>query len=440
MSPGLRESLTRAKIANGNAKEQRLFDAAKALRRLFDAAVATCQPARVVPPALPARPPGRVVVVGAGKAAAAMAAAVEAAWGPVEGQAVTRYGHGVPTRSIEVIEAGHPLPDAAGRDAAARALGLVAPLGEDDFVLALLSGGGSALWSAPLAPLTLTEKQAMTRALVLSSASIGEINCVRKHLSAIKGGRLAAAAYPAHVLALAISDVAGDDLSVIASGPTVGDPTTQRDALDILAKYNVAMSANAAQVLRDPMNESLKLGDGRLARTETQIIARGVDALSAAADEAHRLGFVTKIIGVNVEGDARTAGRTHAEIALHTQAGSQPLVLLSGGELTLTVQGQGRGGRNREYLLAMAEALQGAQNIWALAADTDGIDGNDDAAGAWIGPDTLSKARALSLDVRAVMNANDSGRFFAALGQSIVTGPTRTNVNDFRAILITPAV
>jgi hydroxypyruvate reductase len=194
------------------------------------------------------------------------------------------------------------------------------------------------------------------------------------------------------------------------------------------------------RVLRAPENESLKPGDLRLARTETRIIARGADALSAAADEAHRLGLVTKIIGVNVEGDARRVGRTHAEIALHTPAGAQPVLLLSGGELTLSVQGQGRGGRNREYLLAMAEALQGASNIWALGADTDGIDGNDDAAGAWIGPDTLAKARALSLDARAAMNANDSGRFFAALGQSIVTGPTRTNVNDFRAILITPNV
>lgn len=369
-----------------------------------------------------------------------MAAAVEAAWGPVEGSVVTRYGHGVPTRSIEVIEAGHPLPDAAGRDAAARALQLVAPLGESDFVLALLSGGGSALWSAPLSPLTLDEKQTITRALVLSSASIGEINCVRKHLSQIKGGRLAAAAYPARVLTLAISDVAGDDPSVIASGPTVGDPTTQPDALGVLAKYGVAVPENAARVLRDPAHETLKPGDARLQRAETRIIARGADALAAAADEAHRLGIVTKVIGVSVEGDARQVGRMHAEIALHTPAGSQPILLLSGGELTLNVQGQGRGGRNREYLLAMAAALNGAANIWALAADTDGIDGSDDAAGAWIGPDTLAKARALSLDVRAAMNANDSGRFFAALGQSIVTGPTATNVNDFRAILIAPAV
>ncbi len=440
MSLGLRESRTRAKIPNGPAREQRLFDAPEALRRLFDAAVIACLPARVVPPALPTRPKGRVVVVGAGKAAAAMAAAVEAAWGPVEGLVVTRYGHGVPTRFVEVIEAGHPLPDAAGRDAAARALGLVAPLGEGDFVLALLSGGGSALWSAPQAPLMLEEKQAMTRALVLSSASIAEINCVRKHLSAIKGGRLAAAANPARMLALAISDVAGDDLSVIASGPTVGDPTTQRDALDILAKCNVAVSEHAARVLSGRANESLKPGDARLARAETQIIARGADALSAAADEAHRLGFVTKIIGVNLEGDARRLGRTHAEIALHTLAGAQPVVLLSGGELTLTVQGQGHGGRNREYLLAMADALQGAANIWALAADTDGIDGSDDTAGAWIGPETLVRARALGLDVKTCAKENDSGRFFATLGQGIVTGPTRTNVNDFRAILITPEV
>jgi hydroxypyruvate reductase len=410
------------------------------LRRLFDAAVAACTAARVVAPALPRRPDGRVVVVGAGKAAAAMAAAVEDAWGPVEGLVVTRYGHGMPTQRIDVVEAGHPLPDEAGRGAAARALAMVSGLGENDFVLALLSGGGSALWSAPLAPLTLAEKQAITKALVLSSATIGEINCVRKHLSAIKGGRLTAAAYPARVLALAISDVAGDDLSVIASGPTVGDPTTQRDALDILAKYDVAVGAQAMRVLSTAANESLKPGDARLARAEAQIIARGADGLSAAADEAHRLGFVTKIIGVNVEGDARRIGRMHAEIALHTKAGSQPVVLLSGGELTLSVQGRGRGGRNREYLLAMAEALQGAANIWALAADTDGIDGSDDAAGAWIGPDTLAKARAHSLDVRAAANANDSGRFFAALGQSVVTGPTRTNVNDVRAILIAPEV
>jgi hydroxypyruvate reductase len=397
---------------------------------LFDAAVEACTPARVVGPALPRRPDGRVVVVGAGKAAAAMAAAVEDAWGPVEGLVVTRYGHGVPTKRIEVVEAGHPLPDEAGRDAAARALAMVSGLREDDFVLALLSGGGSALWSAPLPPLTLAEKQAITKGLVLSSATIGEINCVRKHLSAIKGGRLAAAAYPARVLTLAISDVAGDDPSVIASGPTAGDPTTVSDARAILAAYGQSAPDGA-------LSESVKPGDPRLARAQFQIIARGADALAAAADEAHRLGFETKMLGVTVEGDPRQVARTHAEIARHTQS-TRPLVLLSGGEFTLNVTGGGRGGRNREYLLAMAEALQAASGIWALACDTDGIDGSDDAAGAWIGPDALAKAKGLGLDVKACAKANDSGRFFAALGQAIVTGPTRTNVNDFRAILIAP--
>jgi hydroxypyruvate reductase len=410
-----------------------VIDAPAALRRLFDAAVVACSPGRVVPPALPERPKGRVVVVGAGKAAAAMAAAVEDAWGPVEGLVVTRYGHGVPTRSIEVVEAGHPLPDAAGRDAAARTLAMVSGLSESDFVLALLSGGGSALWSAPLAPLTLAEKQAITRALVLSSASIDEINCVRKHLSAIKGGRLAAAAYPARVLALAISDVAGDDPSVIASGPTVGDPTTCADAAAILARYGVPVPDGA-------LAESIKPDDPRLRLAETRIVARAADALAAASDEAHRMGFETKIIGVNVTGNARRSAQTHAEIARHTEARAHPMVLLSGGELTLTVKGRGQGGPNREYLLALAEALQGAPNIWALACDTDGIDGSDDAAGAWIGPETLAKARALQLDPRAISNENDSGRFFGALGQAIVTGPTRTNVNDFRALLIVPEV
>jgi hydroxypyruvate reductase len=287
------------------------------------------------------------------------------------------------------------------------------------------------LWSAPHVPLTLAEKQAITRALVLSSASIDEINCVRKHLSAIKGGRLAAAAYPARVLALAISDVAGDDPSVIASGPTVGDPTTCADAAAILTKYGVPVPA---------LSESIKPNDPRLARAEMRIVARAADALAAASDEAHRLGIETKLIGVNVTGDARHVGRAHAEIARDALVGARPLVLLSGGELTLTVKGQGRGGPNREYLLALAEALQGAPNIWALAADTDGIDGSVDAAGAWIGPDTLAKARMLHLDPRAIANENDSGRFFGVQGQAVVTGPTRTNVNDFRALLIVPAV
>ncbi|MCE9521571.1 MAG: glycerate kinase [Alphaproteobacteria bacterium] len=413
------------------------MDAPAILRRLFDAAVASCHPARVVPGALPARPCGRVIVVGAGKASAAMAAAVEAAWGPpLSGLVVTRYGHGAATQHIEVIEAGHPLPDSAGADAARRALALVSGLTADDFVLVLLSGGGSALWSAPPPPLTLSEKQALTRALVLSGASIQEINCVRKHLSAIKGGRLAAAAYPARVLALAISDVAGDDASVIASGPCVGDATTQSDARAILATYAIDVPAHAAQILNTPAFDSVKPGDARLKSTTCHVVARAADALAAAADAAQALGIDTKFIGVNVEGDARQVARAQAEIALHMKQGTRPLVLLSGGELTLQITGQGKGGPNREYLLALAQALEGADHITAFAADTDGIDGNDDTAGAWIVPGTLARARALGLDPRAFAANNDAGGFFRALGQEVVTGPTLTNVNDFRAILI----
>lgn len=370
-----------------------------------------------------------------------MAAVVEDTWGaPLSGLVVTRYGHGVPTQFIEVVEAGHPYPDAAGEAAARRLLQSVRGLTADDLVLVLLSGGGSALTGVPLSPLTLSEKQEITRALIRSSASIHEINCVRKHLSAIKGGRLAAAAFPARVLTLAISDVAGDDPSVIASGPTVGDPTTQADARAIVAKFGVSVPPTARAVLSDPALESIKPGDVRLASSEMHIVGRGADAIAAAADEAQRLGFETRVIGVNVEGDARAVAQAHAEIALHSPASSQPLVLLSGGELTLTVSGQGRGGPNREYALALARALNGAAGIWALAADTDGIDGSVDAAGAWVGPETLALAAALQLEPRVFQAANDSGSFFAALGQAVVTGPTRTNVNDFRAILITPAV
>ena len=413
------------------------MDAPAILRRLFDAAVAACHPSRVVPAALPARPPGRIVVVGAGKASAAMAAAVEATWGPpLSGLVVTRYGHGAATKFIDVVEAGHPLPDGAGAGAARRALKLVSGLAPDDFVVTLLSGGGSALWSAPLPPLTLGEKQSLTRALVLSGAAIQEINCVRKHLSAIKGGRLAAAAYPARVLALAISDVAGDDPSVIASGPCTGDPTTQSDARAVLAKYAINAPANAMLVLTNPAFESVKPDDARLSASENRIAARAADALAAAADEAHRMGLDTKLIGVNVEGDARDVAQAHAEIARHAPRGGRPLVLLSGGELTLKVKGRGRGGPNREYLLALARALEGADDIWAFAADTDGIDGNDEAAGAWLAPDALARARQLGLDPRKCADDNDTGGLFAALGQAVVTGATRTNVNDFRAILI----
>jgi hydroxypyruvate reductase len=414
-------------------------DPPQILRHLFDAAVAACHPARVVPPALPPRPRGRVVVLGAGKASAAMAVAVEEEWGPpLEGLIVTRYGHGAATRHIEIVEAGHPLPDAVGAQSAERALVLAHALGAGDFALILLSGGGSALWSAPIPPITLAEKQALTRALVRSGAPIAEINCVRKHLSLIKGGRLAATAHPARTLTLAISDVPRNDVSVLASGPTVADPTTQNDAKRILARHDIAMPWTVATVLNGPENETVKPGDMRLAGSESKIIACGADGLAAAADAARRRGIDVLLIGADVEGDARRVGRTHAEIVAGAKRPQRPLVLLSGGELTVTVKGQGRGGPNREYLLALARALRGEPKIWALACDSDGIDGNDAAAGAWIGPDTLMRARSIGLDPAHLEQENDTGTLFERLGQSVVTGPTRTNVNDFRAILMLP--
>ncbi|MEQ1754841.1 MAG: glycerate kinase [Micropepsaceae bacterium] len=416
-----------------------MYDPPQILRQILDAAIASCHPSSVVAPALPARPAGRIVVVGAGKASAAMAAAVEEAWGgPLEGAVVTRYGHGAPTRFITVTEAQHPLPDAAGLHSAEKALELVTGLTLDDTVLALLSGGGSALWSAPLPPVNLSEKQSLTRSLVLSGAPIGEINCVRKHLSKIKGGRLAAAAFPARILTLAISDVVSDDPSVIASGPTTGDHTTTADALAILQRLRIAVPQNVLEVLNSAAGETIKAGDKRLSRSGYWIIARGSDALSAACDQAHRHGIATKLLGVNLEGDARQLGRAHGEIARNQMPVSHPVLLVSGGELTVKVSGSGKGGPNREYLMGLAKSLQGAAGIWALAADTDGIDGSEPFAGGWIAPDTLEKARRCGVDVDQCLAGNDSARFFAALNQHIETGPTRTNVNDLRAILLMP--
>jgi hydroxypyruvate reductase len=409
------------------------------LRHLFDVAVAACHPARVVPAALPPRPAGRIIVLGAGKASAAMAAAVESAWdAPLEGHVVTRYGHGAPTKWIEVIQAGHPLPDSAGAEAADRALARVQGLTADDAVLVLLSGGGSALWSAPIPPITLAEKQALTKALVLSGASIGDINCVRKHLSRIKGGRLAAAAHPARVVTLAISDVPHDDISIIASGPTVADSTTQHDATRILTNFGIETPTNVASVLNDRKFESIKPNDPRLAATSASVIARGADALQAVSKEARRLGFDVLVIGTDVEGDASEIARQQAAVVRGIERPAKPLLLLSGGELTVAVKGNGRGGPNRQYLLSLARAFDGRRNTWAIACDTDGIDGSDDTAGAWIAPDTIERARQLGLDPAGADRANDAGTFFDSLGQSVVTGPTRTNVNDFRAILVMP--
>ncbi|MGV0949991.1 MAG: glycerate kinase type-2 family protein [Azonexus sp.] len=412
------------------------------LRRLFDVAIAAADPALCVPPHLPPDDGGRLIVIGAGKASAAMARAVEDHWsGPLDGLVVTRYGHGVPCERIEIVEAAHPVPDAAGEAAAARILGKISGLTATDRVLALISGGGSALLVAPAAGITLAEKRAITTALLRSGASIGEMNCVRKHLSAIKGGRLAAAAWPASVLTLAISDVPGDDAAVIASGPTVGDPTTAVDALKVLDFHNIAIpEALRARLLSGEL-ETPKPGDPRLANGEFRLVASPRQMLEAAATEAHALGVTPLILGDAIEGEAREVAKVLAGMALscraHGYPAQAPCVLLSGGETTVTLKADnGRGGRNSEFLLGLALALDGTPGIHALAADTDGIDGSEDNAGAFVAPDTLARARALGVDPRQRLAGNDAWGFFAALDDLLVTGPTRTNVNDFRALLV----
>jgi hydroxypyruvate reductase len=409
------------------------------LRALFDAAVSAAAPAVCVPPHLPPVPKGRTIVVGAGKGAAAMAAAVEQNWdGPLSGLVVTRYGHGLPTKRIQVIEAGHPVPDATGVVAASRILQLARGLGADDLLLCLISGGGSALLALPAPGLQLADKQAVTSALLKSGAAIGEINCVRKHLSAIKGGRLAAAAAPARVVSLLISDVPGDDPATIASGPTVADPTSFADARAILAKYAIRGPAAVIAHLEAAKEETPKPGDARLANSEVRIVATPRAALEAAAVVAREAGFGSEILGDALEGEARVVGAEHARLALAHAAEGRRLCILSGGETTVTVTGKGRGGRNAEYLLALAIGLDGAAGIHALAADTDGVDGSEDNAGAVAAPDTLARARALGIDAKARLADNDAYGFFAALGDLVITGPTRTNVNDFRAILVAP--
>lgn len=411
------------------------------LRRLFDAAIAAADPARCVPPHLPPDDGGRLIVIGAGKASAAMARAVERHWsGPLDGLVVMRYGHGVPCERIEIVEAAHPVPDAAGEGAAARILAKVSGLNSADRVLALISGGGSALLAAPAEGVTLAEKRALTSALLKSGASIGEINCVRKHLSAIKGGRLATAAWPASVLTLAISDVPGDDPAVIASGPTVPDPSSCLEALQVLDFYKIDLPPALRQRLESFELETPKPGDPHLARSEFRLIACPRQMLEAAAAEAQRLGIASLILGDAIEGEAREVGRVMAGIARssarHGFPIKKPCVLLSGGETTVTVKGNGRGGRNTEFLLGLTLALDGAAGIHALAADTDGIDGSEDNAGAFVSPDTLLRARAAGVDPRAHLAVNDAWGFFAGLDDLLVTGPTRTNVNDFRAILV----
>lgn len=411
------------------------------LRRLFDAAIAAADPALCVPPHLPPDDGGRLIVIGAGKASAAMAKAVEQHWsGPLEGTVVTRYGHGVPCERIKIVDASHPVPDAAGEAAAHFIFAQISRLTVEDCVLALISGGGSALLAAPAPGVTLAEKRALTSALLRSGASIGEINCVRKHLSALKGGRLAAAAWPASVLTLAISDVPGDDPAVIASGPTVGDPTTCADALRVLDFHHIAIPSELRCRLESGELETPKPGDPRLANSAFRLIASPRLMLEAAAAEAQRLGITPLILGDAIEGEAREVGKVMAGMARscgqHGFPAKKPCVLLSGGETTVTMQGDGRGGRNTEFLLSLALALDGAPGIHALAADTDGIDGSEDNAGAFVTPDTLARAKAAELDLRARLANNDAWSCFSELGDLLVTGPTRTNVNDFRAILV----
>ncbi len=411
------------------------------LRRMFAAAIAAAQPARCVPPHLPAPPRGRLVVIGAGKAAAAMARAVEENWdGPLTGLVVTRYRHAVPCRYIEVVEAAHPVPDAAGQEAAQRILERVQNLTAADTVLCLLSGGGSALLALPLAGISLADKQAISRQLLRCGASISEINCVRRHLSAIKGGRLAVACHPAKVVSLLISDVPGDHPGDIASGPTVADPSTCADALEIVGRFGVALPANVREVMESGRGESIKPGDARLAGSEVHLVATPQTALEAAAEVARGAGITPHILGDAIEGEAREMGKVMAgiarQVARHGQPFTKPCVLLSGGETSVTVRGEGRGGRNVEFLLALGLALDGLPGIHALAGDSDGIDGMEELAGAYLAPDSLARARELGLDPRVSLAANDGHGFFGCLGDAVVTGPTLTNVNDFRAILI----
>jgi glycerate 2-kinase len=409
---------------------------------LFHQAVAAAHPSHAVSRNLPPRPRGRTIVVGAGKAAAAMAKAVEDNWwGPISGLVITRYEHGAECRSIEVVEAGHPVPDAAGREAAERILGLVGGLTKDDLVLCLMSGGGSSLLAVPAPDISLADKQAVTRALLKSGAPISDINCVRKHLSSIKGGRLALAAAPASVFTLIVSDIPGDDPAMVASGPTAADSSSRQDALAILAGYSIAVPDSVRAWLEDPRSETPKPGDPVLERVTNRIIATADDALNAAAHAAEAAKIRPVVLGGAIQGEARDVAREHARLALKCirrgDPARPPCVLLSGGETTVTVAGAGRGGRNSEYLLALALECNKLAGLTALACDTDGIDGTESNAGAVIDADTLNRARAMGLSAEDALASNDAYGFFAALGDLVTTGPTRTNVNDFRAILLT---
>jgi hydroxypyruvate reductase len=420
------------------------MDQKSLLRRMFEAAIAAAQPALCIPPHLPAPPKGRTIVIGAGKASAAMARALEDNWpGPLQGLVVTRFGYRVPCERIEIVEAAHPVPDEAGLKAAERIADMVRGLTGDDLVIALISGGGSALLAAPAPGVTLDDKRALSAALLKSGASISEMNCVRRHLSSLKGGRLGALCAPARVVALLISDVPGDDPIDIASGPTVPDPTTCADALAVLARYDILPPTHIRAMLESGSSESVKPGDPRLARSEAVLVATPLASLEAAAKIARATGYAAHILGDGIEGEAREVGKVFGGITRHVATKAEPFappcMLLSGGETTVTVRGKGRGGRNVEFLLSLGLTLGGLPGVYALAGDTDGVDGMEEIAGALLAPDSLARARARKIDPLAALDNNDGHGFFEALGDSVVTGPTLTNVNDFRVILIDKA-
>lgn len=418
------------------------------LKALFEAGVAAADPARVVPPALPPRPQGRVVVVGAGKASAAMAQALEEAWdGPLEGLVVTRYGYGARCRRIEIVEAAHPVPDAAGLAGAARMLKLVQGLGKDDLVIALISGGGSSLLCLPPAEVGLAVKRQVNAVLLASGAPIGEMNAVRKHLSCIKGGRLAAAAAPARVVSLVISDIPGDDAALVASGPTIADDRGRQAALRIVRRYAMDLPKPAMDWLENPASAAPMPSDPVFSANEVHLIATAQISLEAAAGRARAQGLTAHILSDAIEGEARVVGGVHGAIArqmiVRGQPFAAPALLLSGGETTVTLSAAGRragrGGRNTEFLLGLALGIDGLSGISALAADTDGIDGSQDNAGAFADDGSIARLRDLGHDPKALLARNDAWGAFDALDDLLVTGPTRTNVNDFRAILVEPA-
>ncbi|MCK5042100.1 MAG: glycerate kinase [Sphingomonadales bacterium] len=407
------------------------------LRRLFYEGLRSADPYAATVNHLPEPTKGRTLVVGAGKAAALMAKAIEDNWeGPLEGLVIVPYGHGAPTNQIEVVEAGHPIPDEAGEYASREILTRAKFLKEGDLVISLISGGGSSLMSVPQDGIMLDDKRKITRHLLLEGATIAELNTVRRHLSAIKGGRLAAAAYPARVETLVISDVPGDNPAMVASGPTVADKTTEQQAIDILKRYEVPVSKNIIEILENGANETPKPDSPIFYKTRTHVILSAYNAMEAAKREALKMGIKAIVLGDDLEGEARDLGEKHAQIALGLREEKMPCVLISGGETTVNVRGMGLGGRNGEYLLSMALALDGEADIYALACDTDGIDGGGDNAGAIITPTTLMRAAGEDLSAWGMLEDNDSYNFFGAIGDLVITGPTRTNVNDFRAVLV----